>query len=146
MADADGNLVRVVALFGWRKDAREGILVEVSVNERRLSGGQEGIELVSNPAKRGTEMWWLASLEVPEESVIALDTKVGVRGAGRDNARTTSNRYVVRSDYPMREFSVPKVGIRGYPLLKGPFEIVMEQSEQDAAHRKIEAALDEVEE
>lgn len=146
MPETDEKLVRVVALFGWRRDAREGILVEISVNELALSGDRDGVELVSNPAKRRTEMWWLATLELPEESVIALDCKVGVRGAGRDTARSMTNRYVVRSDYPVREVHVPKVGFQHFPLLKGPFEIIMEMSEQDATNRKISAALDEIDE
>ena len=138
------DLIRLVCLFGWKKNAKEGVLVEVYVDGHQLSSGEDGIELVSNPAHRRWEMWWAANLEVPEGTVITLSTKVGVRGVGRDSDRTTSHRYVVRQDYPVREVQVRKVGFRGFPLLKGPVEIVLAQSLQDFTDKKIEAMLDEV--
>jgi hypothetical protein len=136
--------LRVVGIFGWRKGTT-GALVDIYVNDRKLSSGR-GADLVSNPAHRGREMWWAASLEVPEGTIITLDVKVGIRGAGRDSDRTCKNRYVVSADYPPKEIRIRKVGFRDFPLLKGPFKILIEQSEQDTTDQRIEGMLEGVDE
>lgn len=142
MAEGSESLCRVVAIFGWRKGTT-GALVDIYVNDRKVSS--TGAKLVSNPAHRSREMWWAKTLEVPEETVITLDVKVGVKGAGRDNERTCKNSYVVRADCPAKEVHVRKVGCRGFPLLKGPFQILTEVSEQDALDQQIEGMLEDVE-
>jgi hypothetical protein len=136
--------LKVVAIFGWRKGGT-GALVDVFVNDRKLSSSSEGAELVSNPAHRAREMWWAAKLEVAPETVVTLDVKVGVKGSGRDSERTQVNRYVVREGAAIKEVFVPKVGFRHFPLLKGPFTILIEESDQDATDRKIEGMLEEIE-
>jgi hypothetical protein len=136
---------KVVAIFGWRKGTT-GALVDVYVNDRKLSSGHEGVELISNPAHRAREMWWAARLEVPPETVVTLDVKVGVKGSGRDSDRTCNNRYVVRPDAPAKEVHIRKVGFRDFPLLKGRFSILIEESDQNATDRKIEGMFEEVDE
>lgn len=143
MADGE-SLCRVVAIFGWKKGTT-GVLVDVFINNKKLSSDRSGVTLVSNPANRGREMWWAAKLEVPEGTLITLDVKVGIKGAGRDNERTRKNTYIVEADCPAREVSVRKVGWKNYPLLKGPFRILTELSEEDAVDQQIEGMLDDVE-
>lgn len=142
MADGE-SLCRVVAIFGWKKGTT-GVLVDVKVDDKKLSGSRGDAKLISNPAWRAREMWWAVPLDVPEGTVITLDVKVGVKGAGRDTERTRTNRYIVQSDAPVKEVSVRKVGWKNYPLLKGPFTIVTELSEDDATDQQIEGMLDDV--
>lgn len=140
MADTDA-IIRVAAFYGWKKNAKEGLLVEVFVNDSAISKG----ELVSNPAQRQREMWWAKTLDVAEGTVIRLETKVGIRGAGRDNDRTTSNCYIARRGFPIRDIHVPRVGFRNFPLLKGPLEIILQQSVQDETDRQLDTMLEDIE-
>lgn len=135
---SEESLSRVVAIFGWRK-GNMGVLVDVFVDDRKLSSGREGVSLISNPAHRGREMWWAAKLDLRQGTRITLDVKVGVRGAGRDTDRTSKNCYLVDAECPTREVTVSKVGFRGFPLLKGPLDVVVEQSEQDVTDQTIES-------
>lgn len=138
---SDESLTRIVAVFGWRKGTT-GALVDVFVNDRKLSSARAGVTLISNPAHSGREMWWVAKLDLQTGTKITLDVKVGIRGAGRDTERSSKNSYTVDPESPIREFSVPKVGCRGFPLLKGPLSIVLEQTEQDITDEAVEALFD----
>lgn len=137
----------VVALFGFRRSAKEGVLVSITVDGEHINA--QRAKFISNPARRSTheggmgESWWLANLSLDDGSVIQLETKVGVRGRGQDSERTQSHIYVVDSESPVQEVSVRKVGFHNYPLLKGHLRTISAQSLQDQTDNMIEGHLDE---
>lgn len=133
----------IVALFGYRKSFKEGVLVSIEVDEESLSGSSEKAKYISNPAKRGFESWWIVSLELSKGSVVKLDTKVGVRGKGQDSERTTCQWFTVDPEYPIKEIRVPRVGFKNYPLLKGRLKTISSKSLQDETEQMIEGLLNE---
>lgn len=140
------DTLRIFALFGFKKSFKEGYVVNVYVDDVKLTGDSEGAQFVSNPAHRGREAWWVTSLELNEGSVIRLETKAGVRGKGQDSDRTTDQWFAVNPDYPVVEIRVPRIGFKRYPLLKGKLHTVSSQTEQEAKDAVIESLLEEIEE
>lgn len=139
MGEAADGLSRVVAIFGFR---RGSTVVSIYVNGKMLQGGGKGVTLVSNPSRRAYEMWWAANLELPDETPIMLRVKVGVKGAGPDRERSCENTYLVDAASSTHEVNIHKIGHKGYPLLKGPLKIILEQSEQQEIDAQLEEMLE----
>ena len=142
MGEEASGLTRVVAIFGFRRGVA---VVNVAVDGQELSTSGEGVQLISNPARRGYEMWWCANLEVPNGSNIKLTVKVGIKGVGPDRERSSENTYLVDSESPSHEVRVKKIGWRNFPLLKGPLKIIVEQTEQDLIDSQVEGMLEDTE-
>lgn len=139
-------MVPVFVCFGWKRAAKEGVLVEVYTDDERVSQSTPGISLLSNPAHRRREGWWGGTLELYPDSVIHLVTKVGVRGAGPDVARTTDNTYRVLPDARVVTLHIPGVGFRQYPLLKGHLQVINAQTAHDPILSQLEDQLAATEE
>lgn len=122
--------VPVVAVFGWSRSGRIGAVVEVFVDDVRLTPTTAQVRMVSNPAKRRREQWYVFDASVPEGTLIRIRTRVGIRGAGADTDRSGEFSYIVSSSAPLRTIRVPRVGYRQYPLLRGNVLVISERSVQ----------------
>lgn len=136
----------VFVCFGWKKTAKEGALVGITVDDEKVRQSTEGIVLLSNPAHRRRESWWGGTLELPNNSIIHLVTKVGVRGAGPDISRSVDHTYRVAEDAPVVTVNIGGVGFRHYPLLKGRLKVLNAQSAHDPILSELESQLAAVEE
>lgn len=139
-------IVKVFALYGFKRSVAGGHVVKVAVDERELNGNTPGAQFVSNPAFRDRECWWAVTLDLDEGQVIKLTTLAGVAGKGRDTDRTTEQWFTPNEDYGSIEIRVPKVGFKRYPLLKGKLQTVSSQTEQEANDAIVEGLLKDVEE
>lgn len=139
-------MAQIFCTFGFKKNAREGILVSVEVDGEKISERSEGIKLISNPAHRRRECWWGGSFDVPDGSTIHLITLVGVRGAGQDTERTTDQWYTVDEEAPVHTATVSRVGYRTYPLLQGKMIPTSVTSAQDHVERELQEQLRDIEE
>lgn len=117
----------------------------LELNERTLRDFDGKTVYASNPANRGYEHWWVASIDVPEGTVVRLETMVGVNQKGRDTDRSTTHNFVVTEDADVVEVRVPKVGPRKYPLLKGRLRRLSQTTEQEKIDQTVESLFDEVE-
>jgi len=126
----------VAGIFGWQR-GRIGSIVNISINNTPLSPHDSDIVLLSNPAHARWSRWWAFRRVVVPGDIVRLETKVGVRGVGPDNEKTTTHYFVVEPTH-MVEIRIKKVGYKDYPLLKGTLKIQTQQSQQELTEKIIE--------
>lgn len=132
---------KIFAVFGRKKSPKEGTLVEVYINDTKVSSSADGVQFISNPALRDRDAWWALDTEVDDGTILRIETKVGIPGKGPDTDRTTTSIFEVNTEYPIIEWGVPKVGYKRFPLAKGPFNVIESRSLQDQTHQTIEGVL-----
>lgn len=137
----DQNLVTVFICFGFVRSHKEGYIVKIAIDDVEITPNDEGITLVSNPAKRQTQCWWAGNVACSPGSNIRVQTLVGARGKGRDTERTTDQWYVVEPEARVIDITVPKVGFQKYPLARGKFVPLIRRSEQDNITASMEEML-----
>lgn len=144
MGDADlDQRFPVAAIFGWSRRAACGSIVDVFILsdddiEVRISPNTPGVQLVSNPAKRRREQWYLYNTDLTVGTIIRLRTRVGVRGSGADTERSIDALYMISPDAPVRDITVPGVGYKQFPLLRGPLLVVQERTIHDTIEDHLE--------
>lgn len=142
--------MRVVGVYGSRRSGREHVLVCLSVNgtelnERVVRQEYDGTVIyASNPAYRGSEHWWVVSIDVPNGAVLRLETKVGVFKKGQDTDRTVTHYYEVDDETHVIEVTVSRVGPKKYPLLKGRLKRISQSTKQDAIDQQVAGLYSDV--
>lgn len=132
--------ISVFCCFGFVRSHKEGYVVKISIDDVELQPDHEGIQLVSNPAKRNIQCWWAGALACMPGSRIRVRTLVGARGKGPDTERTTDQWFIVDSNARVIDVTVPRVGFQKYPLARGKLQPIVRRSEHD----NITASIDEM--
>lgn len=138
--------MKLLLQIGYRKistRSREGQLVQAWVNDVECSWSSSlaglgapgqartGKYITSKVDAEKGVLWYLWKGEVGSEDTVRLSVKTFLAKVGVDEKRTFDALYAVREGAPVREVSVPGVGHRDYPLVKGRIVEIASVSEQD---------------
>ena len=138
---------RVIVQIGFVKNRKMTQSIKAYLNDEELSwndGPSAGTYLSSLKDKHYRGMsWFMYELNAQKEDVIRLAVKTYLSGIGLDEENTFESLYYVDEDAPVREFEVPKVGMRGYPLIKGRFLEIDSISEDEKRKADIEEFMNE---
>jgi hypothetical protein len=117
----------VMLTFGWQRSfSARSLGQRVQLAKIFSDGSEEAMtvqtvpgQYLTEPKDRGSKMWFLAKVPFVDQEKIRLEVFSGYRTKGEDLQLTFRKLYVVAAGAPIREFSIPNVGVRGVPLLKG---------------------------
>ena len=89
--------------------------------------------------------WYLAKRFLGDGDQVRLEIFTGHRGKGEDTRLTQKRMYVLDPTSPVREFFIPHVGFRKFPVLKGRFLDVAAVSKRDEVERDLAEFVDDEE-
>jgi len=136
----------ILIQVGWQrsKNARSpGTLVKAylvfeSGEEQEVTWGMVEGQWITNLLDRGSKQWFLAKVPLHDQDRVRLEVFTGYKGKGGDPKLTFKRLYVLDENSPVREFSVPLVGVRGFPLIKGRLLELSEVSQQDIKEESLQ--------
>lgn len=139
--------MRVVIQIGYSKSLgrkREGQKVQAFVNDVECTwDDKEGKFLTSYADTRKGVLWYFWDGDLDAGDMVRLKACTTLLKAGPDERRTFESVYVVDGQAPVREITVPGVGKKGYPLLKGRLSVMGSVSEADKREADLAAYLDD---
>lgn len=138
-------MTKVIIQIGSERTRKRNQIVEAFVNDEPVSWDSDEGKFITSFAEAQTRglRWYMAKYDLEDGDRIKLVVKTFLTGAGKDEALTFENLYDVNSSVEVEEISNPKVGKRGYPLLKGRLQEVYSFSAADEREQEIEDFLNE---
>lgn len=118
----------VLVTVGFQSASRKlpGQLIKATVvfagggGEEQINFHGEGLYLNDRAdAKLRRRSWRVVRRSLSPGDSVRIEAFTGVKGAGEDTSLTGSWIYVLDPSAPVREVSIPGVGPKGCPLLKG---------------------------
>ena len=136
---------RLIVQIGLVKNNKMTQTIKASLNDVNLSWTDGSGTFLSSQKDRHYRgmIWYLCEVETKKEDTLLLKVSTFLKGIGIDEENTFESLYYVDDEAPIREFSIPKVGMRGYPLIKGRFLEIESVSEDDKRKADIEEFLNE---
>jgi len=110
-------------------------------SEELMTGTSVVGQSLTSPKDRGSKFWFLAKVPFCNQDKIRLEVFSGYKTKGEDERLTFRKLYIVVADAPIREFSIPNVGYRGVPLLKGRLLEVASLSNEEVKNHAINQIL-----
>jgi hypothetical protein len=135
----------VLVQVGYQKSAgrRAGQLVKAFVCFK--NGGEEEIQWSNDPEKgkyltdrsHRDMCWYMANYRLSDGDQLRFDIFTGQRGVGEDPHLTQKRLMLLDANLPVREFTVPHVGFRRFPLAKGRLTETTVISKRDEIEREL---------
>jgi hypothetical protein len=138
-------MTKIIVQIGSERSRKRTQIVEAFVNDEPVSwdsGEGKFITSFAEAQQRGLR-WYMSKFDLEDGDQIKLVVKTFITDAGKDEDLTFENVYYVNSSVDVEEISNPKVGKRGYPLLKGRLQEVYSFSAADEREQEIEDFLNE---
>jgi hypothetical protein len=136
---------QILVQVGYQKSIgrRHGQLVKAYVCFK--TGGEEEIQWSSDPSlgkyltdRSHQQMcWYMATRSISDGDSLRIEIFTGSRGAGEDPNLTQKVLYLFDESAPVREFTIPHVGFKKFPVLKGRFHEIEAVSKRDEIERDL---------
>jgi len=137
---------RIVAQIGFVKNRKMTQSVKAYLNDVELSwnDGDCGTYLSSMKDRHYRGMtWFMYDFDMKKDDILRISVKTYLTGIGMDEENTFEALYYADEEAPVRDFTVSKVGMRGYPLIKGRFLEIDSITEDEKRKADIEEFLNE---
>jgi hypothetical protein len=118
----------------------------VFINDEEVdrSDNNDGFFMTSfNDYKSRGLSWYLNQYDLEDGDQIRVEVETKVPDAGKEEFLTFETLYYVDSSAEVAEISHPKVGMRGYPLIKGRVVELYHNTEEDRRRQEIDNCLNE---
>jgi len=141
--------MKIALQIGFRKARgrnRDGQLVRATINDVECSwnDSMNDGKWITSPAKGMLgNSWYLWTREVVDGEIIHIEVKTATAGLGTDERLTFESFYSISENFPVREISIPGVGMRGIPLIKGRVKEMGTVSKEDERLAAVEKLLEE---
>jgi len=138
--------MRIVLQIGYARAGgyrKEGQILSAWINDVACTMDSDvGMYITSLVEKQKGYCWFLWSGDATSEDSIRVECKTAMRGAGTVEDRTFETLYYVDENAPVRGIIIPKVGMSGYPLIKGKVLELGSVSERDKRESELDQFLD----
>jgi hypothetical protein len=136
---------KVLVQIGRSKSRSQQQSIEAWVNDLKLGWSDgEGKFLTSfKDGKLRNATWYMCSVDLQPADLLKISVKTFIPNVGKDEELTFDSIYTSDDSLPVKEVCLSKVGMRGYPLVKGKVSNVATVSEDDKRKQDIEDFLNE---
>jgi hypothetical protein len=129
-----GQLVKAFLVFkdggeeaiSWSQDPEQGSFLSDRIDKQRFC-------------------WYMSKKYMTHGDVLRVEIFTGARGLGEDPNLTQQRLYLLDENAPVREFIVPNVGFKRFPLVKGRLQLVNETSRRDRIEVELSSMIDDEE-
>jgi len=144
--------MKTLIQIGFRKSkgfGKEGQIIKAYVNGEECTWNKFSYDSENNgkwitPFSKSEYIgWYLWEGDLITGDIIRIDIKTSLVGKGTDEDRTMEMLFEVDEGRPVKEIVIPKIGAKGYPILKGRVIELAAVSEADKREQDIDDYLEE---
>ena len=138
-------MAKVLVQIGSTKSKKQTQIVKAFINDQEVDWHEfEGRFLTTHKDRAFKHtVWFMAQLDLQSQDVLKIEVKTFLGGVGIDEERTFEALYYADAGAPVRNIDMYGVGLKGYPVLKGPILEIGKVSEEDKRKAEIEDFLNE---
>ena len=136
---------RVIFQIGKETTRKRSQNINAFINNEQVDWSDDSGKFLTSFADRSKKgiMWYMYAADLDPGDDVRIKVTTFITDAGMDEELSFEAIYVVEEEGSVEEIVNPKVGMRGYPLLKGRVSELAYVSEADNRRDDIESFLNE---
>lgn len=142
--------MRIVIQIGFKKSSfrnKKGQIIRAWINDQEVSWSDDcktGGYWLTSPAegRLNGETWYVWEGDLSSGDLVRLDVRTGIAGVGSDESRTFESLYQVDENADIKEITVPGVGKKNFPIIKGRLAEIGSVSAKDKRQMGAEDFID----
>jgi hypothetical protein len=137
--------MKVLVQIGRVNTKKYNQSINAYLNDLKLSWSDESGRFLTSHKDRVQRnmIWYMYSLDMGAEDTLTIDVQTFIPGVGKDDELTFQSLFSCDEDAPIKTEQISKVGMKGYPLVKGKLIELATVSEDDKRKQDIDDFLNE---